>query len=61
MVILAATSTILNELRTSVQAVTYVKGREEDHIAMNNKGIVEVTKALTKIFECSVDKRFPTR
>ena len=61
MVILKATSTILNELRTSVQAVTYVKGREEDHIAMNNKGIVEVAKALTKIFACSADKRFPTR
>ena len=62
MIIFAATSVKLSELRTSVQAVTYVKGREEDHYSNELQlSSLEVTMALTKIFACSVDRHFLIR
>ena len=62
MIIPAATSAKLRELRTSVPAVTYVKGRVEDHYSNELQlSSLEVTTALTKIFARSVDKRFLIR
>ena len=62
MIIPAATSAKLREFRTSVPAVTYVKGRVEDHYRNELQlSSLEVTTALTKIFARSVDKRFLIR
>lgn len=59
MIIPAATSAKLRELRTSVLAVTYVKGHMENHFSNELQlSSLEVTTALTKIFACSVDKHF---
>ena len=46
-------------LRTSAQAVSYVKGREEDHYSNELQlSSLEITNTLTQIFACSIDKHF---